>query len=270
MIDIRLPNITGSTEREQLVQMKSYLHQLAEQLQWALQNVDTNNNTAVVAPTAKSLAPVASGSVGQSDPQATFASIKSLIIKSAEIVEAYYDEINAELEGLYVAKSDFNTFEEATRAQFQVTSTDITQTYTNIQAIYDPQIKETNDALDAAKTEIGSTVEEVKKMASDAETYIKTTKATIKTGKLEELDDGTVIHGLEIGQIDESSGKVNRRYARFTADELSFYDDNDDKVAWISNNQLHITEAVVKRKLNTGGYLVDATNGLAFKWVGGV
>ena len=107
----------------------------------------------------------------------------------------------------------------------------------------------------------------------DAEAYIKTTKATIKTGKLEELPDGKVIYGLEIGQIDqtdEASWVVTRRYARFTADELSFYDDNDDKVAWISNNQLHITEAAVKRNLNIGGYLVDATNGLAFKWVGGV
>lgn len=270
MIDLRLPNITGATEREQLQQTKSYLHQLVEQLNWALNNIDTQSNTAVVTPTARSLAPVASGSVSQSDPQATFASIKSLIIKSAEIVDAYYDEINAELEGLYVAQSDFGTFEEVTKAQIEANSTGIKQTYTNIQAIYDPQIKETNDALDAAKTAIGEEVEGVKKMASDAETYIKNTKGTIKAGKLEELGNGTVIYGLEIGQIDEASGEVNRRYARFTADELAFYDANDDKVAWISNNQLHITDAVVKRTIDIGGYRVDTTNGLAFKWVGGV
>lgn len=270
MIDIRLPNITGSTEREQLVQVKSYLHQLAEQLQWALQNVDTNNNTSVVMPTARSLAPVASGSVGQSDPQATFASIKSLIIKSAEIVDAYYDEINAKLEGLYVAESDFGTFVESTKAQIDANSTGITQTYTNIQAKYDPMIQQVQDDLGNATDEIGERISKVEGGVGDAEAYIKTTKATIKTGKLEELPDGTVIHGLEIGQIDEASGVVKRRYARFTADELSFYDDNNDKVAWISNKQLHITEAVVKRNLNIGGYLVDATNGLAFKWVGGV
>ena len=269
MIDIRLPNITGATEREQLQQTKSYLHQLVEQLNWALNNIDTQSNTAVVTPTARSLALVASGPVSQSDPQATFASIKSLIIKSAEIVEAYYDEINAELEGLYVAKSDFGEFEEYTKAQFQITSTGIEQTYTNIQAIYDPQIKETNDALDAAKTAIGEEVEGVKKMASDAETYIKNTKATIKTGILEEVG-GKAIYGLEIGQIDEVSGEVNRRYARFTADELAFYDDNNDKVAWISGYQLHITDAVVERTIDIGGYRVDTTNGLAFKWVGGV
>ena len=110
MIDIRLPNITGTTEREQLIQVKSYLHQLAEQLQWALQNVDTSNNASVVMPTARSLAPSSGNVSGEIDAQATFASIKSLIIKSAEIVDAYYDEINAKLEGLYVAQSDFGAF----------------------------------------------------------------------------------------------------------------------------------------------------------------
>ena len=32
MINIRLPNITAGTEREQLIQVKSYLHQLAQEL----------------------------------------------------------------------------------------------------------------------------------------------------------------------------------------------------------------------------------------------
>lgn len=270
MIDIRLPNITGSTEREQLAQMKSYLHQLAEQLQWALQNVDTNNNTSVVMPTARSLAPIVSGSPSQSDPQATFASIKSLIIKSAEIVDAYYDEINAELEGLYVAESDFGAFAESTKAQIEANSTGITQTFTNIQAIYDPKIQQVQEDIGNATGEIGERISKVEGSVGNAEAYIKTTKATIKTGKLEELPDGTVIHGLEIGQIDEANGVVSRRYARFTADELAFYDDSNHKVAWISNKQLHITEAVVESKFNIGGYLVDTTNGLAFKWVGGV
>lgn len=35
-MNIRFPNITGATEAEQIAQIKSYLHQLAEQLNWAL------------------------------------------------------------------------------------------------------------------------------------------------------------------------------------------------------------------------------------------
>lgn len=40
MIDIRLPKITGKTEKEQLMQIKSYLYQLAEQLQVAFNGME--------------------------------------------------------------------------------------------------------------------------------------------------------------------------------------------------------------------------------------
>lgn len=59
-IDIRLPNINDPTEKGQLVQIKSYLRQLAEQLQWAMQNIDTSNNTVIVNPISRS-ASVSSG-----------------------------------------------------------------------------------------------------------------------------------------------------------------------------------------------------------------
>ncbi|MGM9550232.1 MAG: hypothetical protein ACI3V5_10385 [Faecousia sp.] len=36
MMNIRYPNITGKTPEEQLSQMRSYLHQLVDQLNWAL------------------------------------------------------------------------------------------------------------------------------------------------------------------------------------------------------------------------------------------
>ena len=263
MIDIRLPNITGTTEREQLIQVKSYLHQLAEQLQWALQNVDTSNNTVVVTPTPRSLAPSSGNVSGEIDAQATFASIKSLIIKSAEIVNAYSEELKRHYEGYYAAQSDFGTFVETTNAKIEEHSTGIKQTYTDIQAIYDPQIKNTNDALESAKTEINKDVEGVKKLAGAAESYIKETKATIKTGKLE---DG--VFGLEIGQMDTKNGETIKRYARFTANRLSFYDKNNAEVAYISDNKLYITHAEITGTLKTGGYRKDTSNGIAFKWVG--
>lgn len=34
-MNFRYPNITGSTEKEQIAQIKSYLHQLADQLNYA-------------------------------------------------------------------------------------------------------------------------------------------------------------------------------------------------------------------------------------------
>ena len=100
-VEIRLPNITGTTEKEQLLQLKSYLYQLSEQLQWAFDNITvsgtTNNAGYVVMHAPGSLAATTAPNAG---PQATFSSIKSLIIKSAEIVDAYYQEINKRLEGI--------------------------------------------------------------------------------------------------------------------------------------------------------------------------
>ena len=44
MIDIRLPKITGKTEKEQLLQIKSYLYQLAEQLQVAFNGMEITSS----------------------------------------------------------------------------------------------------------------------------------------------------------------------------------------------------------------------------------
>lgn len=137
MINLRLPNITGASEREQLSQMKSYLHQLVGDLQWALQNVNTSE---VVSPTPKSLAPavgISPRAIGgaSSDPRSTFESIKALIIKSADIVEAYYEEINKRLEGVYVAQSDFGDYAQKTSQEIEENSTSTTRWFENLQVI---------------------------------------------------------------------------------------------------------------------------------------
>jgi methyl-accepting chemotaxis protein len=218
MIDIRLPNITGTTEREQLVQMKSYLHQLAEQLQWALQNVDTNNNTSVVMPTARSLAPVASGSPSQSDPQATFASIKSLIIKSAEIVDAYYDEINARLEGLYVAQSDFGTYVEETNALIEANSKGITQTYTNVQTLQSTvgDIDTTIQTLGGTVQTIDSTVQTIGGTVEALGGTVQTLDSTLQDvdGKVDTVAEEASTNLQEakegiLGNVDVLSGVVD-------------------------------------------------------------
>lgn len=134
-IQIRLPQITGTTEREQLLQMKSYLYQLREELQWAFENVNTAEGAGASelakVPVSYSLP---SGTTGES-AAVTFNSLKSLIIKSAEIVDAYYMEIYKRLEGVYVAQSDFGDFVEKTTLNFEATSKDITQKYENVQII---------------------------------------------------------------------------------------------------------------------------------------
>ena len=132
-MDFRLPNIHGS-DKEQLAQMKSYLYQLVGDLQWALDNVSAGSQSVVVQTRSGAVVPSASHST---DIETTFGALKPLIIKSADIVKAYYEEIDSllNLEGSYVADSDFGKFVQNTKLQLSATSDNITQNYTNIQTI---------------------------------------------------------------------------------------------------------------------------------------
>lgn len=40
MIELKLPNITGGTPEEQIQQLKRYLYQLVQELNWALQALE--------------------------------------------------------------------------------------------------------------------------------------------------------------------------------------------------------------------------------------
>lgn len=244
-IDLRLPNITGATEREQLAQVKSYLHQLVEQLQWALKNVDTSSNTIVATPIPRSLLPAETGTTTK-DSQATFNSIKALIIKSSEIVEAYYEEIGSRLSSKYVAQSDFGTYIEQIEQEISENSTDVEQNFAHIQ-------------------EILSEIENISYKLSEV-------NAHIKSGLLYYDDAGLPIYGLEIGQKNVVDGEeVFNKYARFTSDRLSFYDQNGIEVAYISDNKLFIKMAEITVSFKIGGLidLVMSNGDVVEKWVGG-
>lgn len=136
--DFRYPQITGSTEREQLAQMRSYMIQLVDQLRWALNSTESPQGSYVIVREKNNSGSTGAMSLDVMDDdsvQAHFNEIKPLIIKSAEIVEAYYAEISRRLEGLYVAQSDFGTFVEQTSQDIEATSTSTTQQFQNIQVI---------------------------------------------------------------------------------------------------------------------------------------
>lgn len=283
-IDIRLPNINGKTERERLAQVESYLVQFVQQLQWGLNQIETmSSSSSSVTPSSVSAAPSVKPAPSA---EATFNSIKALIIKSADIVNAYYEEINKKLVGEYVAQSDFGTFQETTTGQFSATSTNILQAYTDIQTIVTTldetktgigdNLKTISDDVDQldkdlsdAKDNFDAELEGIKGSVSDVNTTILAVTANLKTGKLYEKEDGTPVYGLEVGQRNTVDGvEVFNKFARFTADRLSFYDLNGSEVAYISDYKLYITDAEVKGSLTLGAFLIDTTNGFRLKWVG--
>jgi hypothetical protein len=181
------------------------------------------------------------------DATATFNAIKSLIIKSADIVDAYYQEINSRLSGMYTAESDFGTFAENTEQSISQSSTDIDQLFKNTQEIF----------TDIAN--LNFTLAEV--------------NAHIRSGLLDHDDNGVPIYGLEIGQKNAIDGvEVFNKFARFTADRLSFYDQNGNELAYVSDYKLYINHVQVQGSLQVGGYkdFVDSSGGTVTKWVGGV
>lgn len=232
-LPFRYPNITAGDAVSQLGQIRSYLHQLVDQLN--VSAADTDKTVSEVRSQGEMLQKTASSLEAQT-PKATFGSIKSLIIKSADIVDAYYDQISTKMVGEYTALSEFGEFKQSTTNTLLENSESITNIYTNYQEI--------KDSLNH---------------------YISDTKAYIRTGLLGYEDDGiTPIYGLEIGQ-ENNSGEENvfSKYARFTSNRLAFYDQNGNDVAWISDQMLHITKAEIQT-MNLGDYKLDTADGIAF------
>lgn len=236
MIDIRFPNITAKDEAGQLIQVKSYLHQLAEQLNWALNTVETAQSG-----TASPSIVIDRGVTAQ-EAESTFNSIKALIIKSADIVKAYEETIFTDFDGKYFADSDFGTYIEETSRAVEENSKGVKETYTNIQSI-------TNT---------------VNGLAEES----RTTNSYIKRGLLGYADDGSSIYGVEVGETNKDGSFV--RYARFRADRLSFYDEGGNEVAYIGAGCLYVVgKTVFLGEIQLGSYKTDTSDGLAFTWIGG-
>lgn len=88
--DIRAPKIDASDPMRQLAQVKSFLIQLVEQLNIALRTLEGGAATPKAETSAKKEAtpttPIA------------FGEIKALIIKSSDIIEAYYEKMSSKIE----------------------------------------------------------------------------------------------------------------------------------------------------------------------------
>lgn len=201
-IELRLPKIQGN-DREQLAQIRSYLYQLTEQLQWALNNVSTatSSQEKVVRQEAQVMMP---SFQTYFDADIAFAELKSLIIKSADIVEAYYDEINTRLEGMYVAQSDFGDFIEKTEQDIKATSTYVEQKFNDVQVIISDEVAGLNSSFNSAMdTKIGVVNEQIDEVNAaientDAEIGNVNTRIDETNGLIESTND----------RIDDTNTKI--------------------------------------------------------------
>ena len=235
-LDVPMPSLVGGGDGEEI---RRYLFRLATYLREVLPNVSASEVRVL---------PVRRAGREQSEEQknvlSSFAALKSLIISSADLVEHFAETTERTLSGKYVASSAFGTYREETERAIKESATRTDDLFSSLQSI-------TSDVtgLENAMIEVA---------------------ARLRTGLLYYDEDGAPVYGLEIGQRNEVNGEEYfLKYARFTADRLSFYDRNGAEVAYIGDYKLFISAAEIAGDLRIGGYHVSSADGLAFRYVGG-
>lgn len=205
-IDFRMPNIAG-TDREQLAQIRSYLYQFIPQLQWALNTLDNSYSSIAqqaITPKPKSLEqPTAAAK--PDDPEATFNSIKAIIIKSADIVNAYYEDMNKRFESAYVAQSEFGTFAQKTAQDIKANADGIEQVFTNVQLI-----DTTVSNIDTNVKTIDTTVKTMDTTVRTIDTKVTTIDTDLKTvsGEVQNIDTTLKTVESSVGNLDTNIKSV--------------------------------------------------------------
>lgn len=255
-VDIRQPMIQGS-DREQLSQIRSYLFQLREQLQWAFENVEATASESKGGTTIIHQNTTQKVTRPPTDDEAleTFAAIKSLIINSADIIKAYETSMSETFESRFVAQGDFDSYSKDT-------TTRITQNAERVETV--TSMVETIESTYQYDIDDGATEAKCAR--------IQTTQGYITAGF---IDDS--VYGIEMGVKKETDQSEYERSARFLPDGVFLYDGiakNEGAPvasASLTNRRLTVDEVQALNKQQIGGFVdVISTNGdVTTRWVGG-
>lgn len=228
------PNLTATDNTQLLYQIKAYLTGLHQSLNRAVGALESQ---AVVLPVTNGVSP-------QSQPGPGFESLKSLILRSADVVESYADAASRLLSSQFVAKSSFGTYREEISKQVTETARQTSENISSIRTIFD-----TLDNLVSNKESQGF----------------------LRLGELEIDEEGFPVVGLEVGQTRLQDGvSVFSKFARFTPQRLSFYDEQGQEAAWLSDQVLCIQKAKVLGQMQVGLFVTTADpNGLVTRYIGG-
>ena len=225
----------------------SYLQDMARQINFAFQQIDDPTSAeSVITRAAASAETAAQTSVAR---QAE--TLRALIVKTADTVQAAMDELNTRLTGSYIAKSEWGTLRESISNEITATAEGIVQTF--------------SETID---------IDSLKQDAADFKDYKMSTSQYIKTGRLFE-EDGVVRYGVAVGEnlttVDQDGQTIINREnlaATFTANKLAFWQ-GGVQVAYISNNRLYISNVDVLGTLTVGHWEISHTNGFTLRYVGG-
>ena len=264
MMNIVQPPILRGTEAAQMAQIRSYLYQLARDLNQALSNLSAENFSSDSE--AKTVLSGGLSKEQQKTLQDGLGNLKSLIIKTANEVNKTVETLETELQSKYVASSDFGTYQEEIRTQLQATAEQLNQAIS--------YYAELSDSLGGVSEEFDSYVIEVQGYIRQGIIGYDGAKPIIGIAIGQDLTvlknaDGTVatdiLDGREYEKIDTSSNM-----SIWTPEKLSFYV-NGTEIAYFSNGALYVGTVVVNTKLVIGqnNWQIDHGRGFSLKWIGG-
>ena len=173
-------------------------------------------------------------------------------------LELSTEEFKTYVQNTYVSGDDFTSYKTTVSSEFKETAEGFTMTFENVK-------KNISD--------INGELESVSKEMKGLDKSLVDVKAYINPGIVDYDDDNIPIYGLEVGQRTNVNGQeVFYKYARFTSNRLSFFDQSDNEVAYISDQKLYITHAEITESSKHGGFIdtVLEDGSILSKWVGGV
>jgi hypothetical protein len=93
------------------------------------------------------------------------------------------------------------------------------------------------------------------------------TSAYIRTGYLDEDENGIPVYGVEVGQatVDENGNPIYEGMSRFTPTRTVFYDVYGNEQAVLSNQELIINGIVCKGSFYIGNFVIDTIHGFSIK-----
>ena len=233
------PRLTGDTA-DQLRQITSYLYQLQRDLNVALDSVDS-----VVSQAAEDTAKAAAGTVSE-----TAKSLKSLIIKTAGVIQQEMDTWTQTLEGTYLAISDFGTYREEVSQEITATATEIVNAFNY-------------------ESTLAARVEELEADNSVLNSYKVQTEQYTKTGLLYFDEFDVPVYGYAVGEVltrvtvnGEETVRREDLMATWSAGRLNFWQ-GGSIVAYYANNKMYVTDGEFLNSLQIGDWIIT-TNGGTF------
>lgn len=228
------PELQGRQE-DQLRQLQRYLGAMSDKLNMALMSITIEQMT----PEAKQAI-----SGAQETGKKNYDSLKTMIVKTAEVVRHEMDEISTRLEDNYTALSDkFGEYQRNLTGTITATANGILQDY--------------------------HFEERITGLESDTENFERRINQYIFSGLVDAVNGK---YGIAIGEnVTAYDAQGNpylntaRKTATFTMDELAFWQ-GETKLAYISDNVFHIANGEVTDSMKMGNHtwkiLSDGSMGL--------